>query len=195
MLIEFRVEAYKWGSGALWLFCRLIWMTRVEKTTVHRTHPEPPNPLCHIAVSPGSSEVPDPVWRFFTIVQGPHNMGQFKFDISTPPSAQSGPCNLLYTCHLLSAMGRPSGSMEKRLDTLEIEQVVEAISEEKMKSLILCKGSEDIRKLFGRSADENVTITRSYLEEHAWLLRPFLICSPVHIPHVDSTLSLCSPFD
>ncbi|CAK9040598.1 unnamed protein product, partial [Durusdinium trenchii] len=58
-------------------------------------------------------------------------------------------------------------SMEKRLDTLEIEQVVEAISEEKMKSLILCKGSEDIRKLFGRSADENVTITRSYLEEHA----------------------------
>ena len=49
-------------------------------------------------------------------------------------------------------------------------------------------GSCDARKLFGRCADDETTISRAYLEQMAWLLRPFLTASPIHTLHVDTKL-------
>ena len=78
--------------------------------------------------------------------------------------------------------------MEKRLEDGEVDLVIQAIPQENMKDLIKDKGGSDIRKLFGKAADDTVTISRAYLEEHAWLLQPFIDASPIHTLHIDSIL-------
>lgn len=86
-----------------------------------------------------------------------------------------------------SAMGRPSGSQEQKLSQEEVAAVVEKIPVQQTQELVQTVGLADAQKLFNRSADDEVSVSRSYLQGKAWLLAPLLSASPVHTLHVDST--------
>ena len=78
----------------------------------------------------------------------------------------------------------------KKLNEEEVEEVLRSISRDKLKELFLNVGNGDMRKLFNKSSLEEVTISRSYLEQTSWLLRPSVASLPLHVLHVDSYLDV-----
>ena len=72
--------------------------------------------------------------------------------------------------------------MQKRLEDGEVDLVIQAIPHENVKDLIKDKGGSDIRKLFGKSADDTVTISRA-----TWKNMPG--CCNLSLTLVQSTLS------
>ena len=89
-----------------------------------------------------------------------------------------------------SEMGRPSGSMERKLERGEIERIGERceMTADAVKVLMA-----DAGKLFGSAASDEVTITRNLLRGSLWFMKELAMESPAQIVHADSRLSsICS---
>ena len=84
-----------------------------------------------------------------------------------------------------SDMGRPSGSMEKKLTGEEVQQIVDAsdIPAPSVSALVT-----EAASLFSSAADDKVTITRRMLRDNLWILKDLVVASPTQIVHADSTL-------
>lgn len=83
------------------------------------------------------------------------------------------------------AMGRPSGSMEKKLTAEEIAAVVGRCQ---MPDNAVNLLKADAVKLFSKAADDAIPITRRMVKENLWILKELVSESPSHIMHADSKL-------
>ena len=82
-------------------------------------------------------------------------------------------------------MGRPAGTMEKKLTLEEVSEIVARCQvPHKAREKLL----KDAKELFGRAADEQVSITRALTQDSLWFLRELVVASPCQIVHADSRL-------
>lgn len=78
--------------------------------------------------------------------------------------------------------------MEKKLSPEEVSEIVARcqIPDTAREKLL-----KEAKGLFGRAADEGVTITRALAKESLWFLKELVVASPCHIVHADSRLGFC----
>ena len=84
-----------------------------------------------------------------------------------------------------SDMGRPSGSMEKKLTGGEAQQIVGASD---MPAHSVSTMVTEATSSFSSAADDKVAITRQMLRDNLWILKDLVVASPTQIVHADSTL-------
>ena len=89
----------------------------------------------------------------------------------------------------LPRMGRPAGTMERKLTPEEVSEIVARcqVPDGAREKLL-----KDAKGLFGKAADDQVTLTRALAKESLWLLRELVLASPCHIVHADSRLGFCA---
>ena len=90
-----------------------------------------------------------------------------------------------------SDMGRPSGSMEKKLTVGEVQQIVGASD---MPAHSVSTLVTEATSLVSSAADDKVTITRQMLRDNLWILKDLVVASPTQIVHADSTLVSRLPY-
>lgn len=83
------------------------------------------------------------------------------------------------------AMGRPSGSMEKKLTAEEIAAIVGRCQ---MPENAVNQLKADAVVLFSKAADDAIPITRRMVKENLWILKELVSESPSQIIHADSKL-------
>lgn len=82
-------------------------------------------------------------------------------------------------------MGRPSGSMEKKLTAEEIAAIVGRCQ---MPEIAVNKLNADAVALFSKAADDATPITRLMVKQNLWILKELVSESPSQIIHADSKL-------